>query len=124
MALKIGYDLFAGASQAGTDSGVPGVIQVETAKALSYHCRIQRLSDNQYYNASTKAYQAGAPAQSLEITIPGSDEVNPSAIRRLMLRIPKEAQDGIVAATGFTATVYANGDTPTGGIAMTIVQKP
>lgn len=123
MALKVGYDLFAGASQAGTNSGVPGVIQVETAKALSYHCRIQRLSDNQYYNASTKAFQAGAPAQSLEITIPGSDEVSPSAIRRLMLRIPKEAQDGITTA-GAVYTVYADGDTPAGGVAMTIVQQP
>ena len=122
MTLKIGYDLFAGASQAGTNSGVPGVIQVETAKALSYHCRIQRLSDNEYYNAVSKAFQAGAPVQSLEIEIPGSSEVSPSAIRRLAFRVPKEAQDDITVA-GAIYTVYADGDTPTGGVAMTLVQQ-
>lgn len=123
MGLKVGYDLFAGASQAGTNSGVPGTIQVETAKALKYFCRIQRLSDNQYYNATTKAFQAGAPAQALEIEIPGSAELNPDAIRRLKFRIPKEAKDGITSA-GATYTVYADGDTPAGGVGMTLVFQP
>ena len=82
------------------------------------------MSDNFYYNASTKAFQAGAPAQALEIEIPGSKESNPQATRRLAFKIPKEAQDGIAAATGATYTVYADGDTPAGGVAMTLVFQP
>ena len=123
MGLKVGYDLFAGASQAGTNSGVPGVLQAETEVALKHYCRIVRLSDNYYYNATTKAFQAGAPAQADEIEIPGSAELNPSAIKRLAFRIPKEAQAGITAA-GFTATIYGDGLTPAGGVGITIIQQP
>jgi len=104
--LKIGYDMFAGSSQAGTDSGVPGVIQVETAKAEPYKCRIQELDTNEYYDAVTRTFQGGATTPSEELTIPGSDEANPQALRRIAFRIPEEAQAGIGAA-GATFTIYA-----------------
>lgn len=124
MTLKIGYDLFAGASQAGTNSGVPGVLQLETAKALAYRIRLVRASDSYYWNETTGAFQAGATAEADELLIPGSDGLRPGAIRRLAMRLPKEAIDDITAA-GFTVTAYAAGDTPSSaGVDMTLEFQP
>jgi hypothetical protein len=124
MTLKIGYDLFAGASQAGYNSGVPGVIQIETAKALKYKLRVVRASDSNYWNATTGAFQAGAPAEADELTVPGSVETSPAAIRRLSMRLPAAAITGITSA-GFTVTAYATGDTPaSAGVDMTLEFQP
>jgi len=124
MTLKIGYDLFAGASQAGTNSGVPGVIQIETAKALAYRLKVQRASDSYYWNATSGAFQSGAVAEADEILVPGSNELRPGAIRRLMCRLPAECIAGITAA-GFTVTAYAAGDTPSSaGVDMTLEFQP
>lgn len=124
MTLKIGYDLFAGASQAGTDSGVPGVLQIETAKALAYRVKVQRASDSYYWNETSGAFQSGAVAEADELLVPGSDGLHPGAIRRLAMRLPKECIDGITSA-GFTVTAYAAGDTPSSaGVDMTLEFQP
>ncbi len=111
MALKIGYNLFAAASQMGVDTGMTGNIQIVTAKALTYKLRVQRTSDNYYWNNTTKAFVSGATAESVEITVPGSVENRPSAIRHLMMKLPNECVDAITTA-GCTILAYAAGDTP------------
>ena len=123
--LKVGFDLFAGSSQAGTDSSVPGVFQVETAKAEPYKVRIQELDSNEYYDAVTRAYQAGATTPAEELTVPGSNVANPSAIRRLSFRLPAEAVAGIGAA-GATLTFYAatTDSVSSGQEAITITFQP
>lgn len=112
--LRVGYDVFSGSSQAGTDSSIPGTVQVETNKKSVYRLGVQRLSDSFYYNATTKLFQVGRPAEADELLIPGSDSdrgIHP-AIRRLAARIPKEALDGITAA-GVKVMAYALGDQAT-----------
>jgi hypothetical protein len=114
--LKVGYDVFAGASQAGTDSGVPGLLTAETAKKGKHKVRIQRLSDNWYWNNTSGAFQAGATAEADELDFEGSYSasgrgIHP-AIRRLKMRIPKEVVTGATAA-GLKMYVYATGDSPT-----------
>jgi hypothetical protein len=122
--LRIGYDLFAGTSQAGTDGGVGGNVQVETAKALPYYLTIQRLSDNYFWNNTSQAFQAGDPAEVDEYMIPGSDGLQIGAIRRLLCKIPEAAAAGITAA-GFKAIAYASGDTPSSaGVDMTLEFAP
>jgi hypothetical protein len=122
--LKVGYDAFAGSSQAGTDSGVPGVIQVETAKAEKYFCRIQELDSNEYYNAATLAFQIADPGKAHHLVVTGSDAATIAAIRRLVLRIPAEAQAGIGAA-GATFTIYADSDSAAAGAeSITITFQP
>lgn len=127
MTLRIGYNLFAGSSQAGTDSNVPGDIQVETAKALKYKLRVVRASDSWYWNATTGAFQAGAPAEADELDFVGSYSLNGQsvpAIRRIAMKLPAAVIAGITSA-GFTVTAYATGDTPaTAGVDMTLEFKP
>ena len=110
MALKVGYDVFKGAAQAGTNDGTPGVVQVETDSNLAHYMRIQRLSDSFYWNATTKAFQAGVPAESDELLIQGSDVTSGSSTskRRLSDRIPYEALVGI-DGDGCVLTVYPSG---------------
>lgn len=124
MALKVGYNVFAGAAQAGTNDGTPGVVQAEVDTNVTYHMRIQRLSDSEYWNDTTKAFQAGIPAQADEIMMQGSDQSSGSisAHRRLSDRIPYEALEGI-DADGCTVTVYPNGDFAS-GVAITLAYKP
>jgi len=111
MALKIGYNLFAAASQMGVNTGMTGNIQIVTAKALKYKLRVQRTSDSYYWNNTTGAFVSGATAESVEITVPGSVENRPAAIRYLMLKLPNECVD-LLTAAGCTLLTYASGDTP------------
>lgn len=123
--LRIGYDLFAGSTQAGTDSSVMGNIQIETAKALKYKLQVQRLSDDNYWNnVSSPGWQAGVPSEADDLDFVGSDELNPQAIRRCMMKLPKEVLDGI-DLDGYILTAYATGDTPAAdGVAITLPYKP
>jgi hypothetical protein len=125
--LRIGYDLFAGSSQAGTDSSVPGDILLETAKALKYKLQVQRASDSYYWNATTGAFQSGAPAEADELDFFGSyspSGATPQAVRRLRMKIPDAVATGITSA-GFTVTAYATGDTPSSaGVDMTLEFAP
>jgi len=126
MALRIGYDLFSGASQAGIDNSVPGVVQVETAKALKYKLKIQRLADNKEWNTTTGAWATATVAEADELDFEGSvtSSGNVPAIRRISMRIPAEALVGI-DADGCIITAYATGDTPSSaGVAMTLAFKP
>lgn len=109
--LRIGYDVFSGSSQAGTDSSVSGLVQVETNKKGLYRMGLERLSDNNFYNATTKAFVGSRPAEADELAFEGSDSdrgIQP-VIRRLLGRLPKEALAGITAA-GVKVRVYAPGD--------------
>lgn len=118
--LKIGYDLFKEPSQAGTHYADAGVIQVVTAKALAYRLEIKRLSNDYFWNHTTGAWVASAPAESANLLIQGSDATRPSALRRLACKIPKEALVGI-DGDGAIFTAFAAGDTPaTEGVAMTL----
>jgi hypothetical protein len=112
MTLKVGFDVFAGASQAGVNDGSPGVIQAEVDQSGAYYISLQRLSDNYYYNATTKTFQASRPSQSNELLIPGSVVVGSSfsggSYRRLKEKIPKEALSGITSA-GVKIFVYPDG---------------
>jgi len=109
MTLKIGYDVFKGASQAGTNDGTPGVVQAEVDGTTAYYMRVQRLSDSYYWNNTAKAFQAAVPGQSDEILIQGSDGVSgTSGNRRLSDRIPYEALVGI-DSNGCKITVYPDG---------------
>lgn len=123
MALKVGYNVFAGAAQAGTNDGTPGVVQAEVDSNVSYHMRIQRLSDDYYWNNSTGAFQASATAQAVEIMIQGSDQSSGSisAHRRLSDRIPYEALVGI-DSDGCTVTVYPDGALAS-GVAITLAYE-
>jgi len=122
--LRIGYELLAGSSQAGTDGGVMGNIVVETTKAKKYYLTVQRLSDNHYWNNTTAAFGAGDPAEADEILIPGSDELHPNAIRILKCTLPAACRTGITAA-GFKVIAYATGDTPSSaGVDMTLEFAP
>lgn len=113
--LKVGYDVFAGASQAGTNDGTPGVVQAEVTESKAYYMQITRLSDDNYWNNTTKAFQAGEPAQADEIVMQGSQPCYGSfnAHRRLMDRIPYEALIASTAA-GNTVKVYPDGDKASG----------
>ncbi|MCK5639773.1 MAG: hypothetical protein KAJ19_03210 [Gammaproteobacteria bacterium] len=112
--LKMGYDIMSGPSQAGTNPNLSGNLQLETAKALKYFIKIQRLSDDYWWNNTSGAFQAGAVAEADEKVFDGSfTPVGklPAAIRRLMMKLPEEALAGITAA-GTKITAYATGDTP------------
>jgi hypothetical protein len=124
--LKVGYNVFAGASQAGTNSGTPGVVQAEVNQSKAYFMKIQELNANEYWNNTTKAFQVADPAQADEIEIQGSCPYSgsPNTIRRLSDRIPYEALAGIVA-DGCKVTVYADGETPAAdGVSITLAYKP
>lgn len=124
--MRLGYNVFSGSSQAGTDAGIPGTVQAETSQKGKHVIGVQRLSDNRYYNATTQAFDVARPAEVDELEIPGSDSdrgIQP-AIRRLETRLPFECNDAI-DADGFVVFVY-----PTGGQAgadertMTLAFKP
>jgi len=120
--LRIGYNLFKGATQGGTDSSTPGVIQIETAKALKYKLRVQRLSDNKYWDTSTPGWETSAPAEADELDFVGSDSQssNWGAIRRCAMRLSDTILAGI-DGDGVIITAYASGDTiGTDGIPMTL----
>lgn len=120
MALKVGYDVFKGASQAGTNDHTAGVVQAEVDTNSTYHMRIQRLSDNYYWNNTSGAFQAGATAQADEIQIQGSDQSSGSisAHRRLSDRLPVESLVGI-DSDGCILTVYPDGALGS-GVAITL----
>lgn len=123
--LRIGYDLFAGASQAGIDDGTPGNIQVETAKALKYKVKVQRLSDDKYWDTSTPGWEASEPAEADELDFVGSwnSTGTLSATRRIAMKLPATLLAG-VDSDGCVVTVYATGDTPaTDGVAMTLAYQ-
>jgi hypothetical protein len=124
--LRVGYDLFAGSSQAGIDASISGVIQVETAKALKYKLKIKRLSDDKYWDTSTPGWETSEPAEADELDFVGSEVLTgqaPSALRRLQMRIPQTILEGI-DSSGAIFTVYATGDTPaTAGVAVTLAYQ-
>jgi hypothetical protein len=109
--LRIGYDLFAGSSQAGTDGGVGGDILIETNAASTYKLRIIRTSDGHYFNNTTGAYGAGAPAEADEMTVPGSEGLQKSAISRLRCKLPALARS-LATSAGLTVVAYPSGGTP------------
>lgn len=113
MGIKIGYDLFAGASAAGTASGVTGNLQVETAVAGKHKVRIQRGDDDDYWNATTGAFDNGATSEANELTFPGSEQADGRgpAIRRLSTKLP-EAMLALSAGQLLTINVYPTGGTP------------
>jgi len=115
MALKVGFDIFAGTSQAGTDAGIPGNLQAETVVAGKHGIRVQRNSDNQYWNNSSGAFQAGATAEALELYFRGSVSargIQPAKMR-LVEKLPKELLAAATAA-GLTSLVYPEGEQATG----------
>lgn len=120
--LKVGYNIFAGAAQTGSASTSKGIVQVETAAPGVHRLRIQRLSDDYYWNNTSKAFQAAAPAEALEVQIPGSEDTfggNPT-FRRLSAKLSTEQVAGITAA-GVKFTAYAAGDNPaTEGASCTV----
>lgn len=121
--LRIGYNLFKGASQSGSGS-FGGTIQVETAKAKKYYLQVKRLSDDYYWNDTTGTFVTPAPAEANMILIPGSDEANPDLYRRLECHLPELCRAGITSA-GVTFTAYATGDTPSSaGIDLTLEYAP
>lgn len=124
--LRVGYDLFAGSSQAGVDASIPGNVQVETNEAKAYVCQIQRLSDNQFYNHVTPGWQAGIPTEAQDLAIPGSSSVRGimPAIRRLEFKIPTTVLAGITSA-GCVINVYPTGGTAAvNGVELTLAYKP
>jgi hypothetical protein len=122
--LRIGYELLAGSSQSGTDSGIMGNIVIETAKSTKHFLTIRRLSDNYYWNNTSAAFQSGDPAEADEYPIPGSDEIRPKTVRILKCKIPGLCRAGITSA-GFTVIAYATGDTPSSaGVTMTLTFAP
>ncbi len=123
--LRVGYDVFAGSSQAGQDSSVPGVLQAETSVKGLHKVQVQRLSDDEYFNATTLAFQAGVPAEADDLDFQGSESdrgIQP-AIARLSMRLPKEVNAN-VDSSGMTITVYGTGLTPAGGVAITLAYQP
>lgn len=126
--LRVGYNVFSGSSQAGTDSSVAGTIQAETATQGLHRIAIQRASDSEFYNATTQAYQAGAVAEADDLPFAGSTSdrgIHPT-IRRLEERLPKEAAQGI-DADGATFSIYPDGSKGAGSPAeqdITIGFKP
>jgi hypothetical protein len=112
--LRIGYALFKGASQAGVvfsaaNAATPGNVEIETNEAKAYKLQVQRLSNNEYWNGSTKAWQAGDPTTA-DITVEGSDVVNPNPDRRLIHRPSLDMCAGI-DSDGVKFTVYPVGGT-------------
>ncbi len=117
--LKVGYNVFAGTSQAGTDAGVPGEIQAETAVSGLHKVRVIRLSDDYYWNNTSEAFQAGATAEADELDFRGSESERgfTSAIRRLRMRLPQDLLDDVTSA-GLKVFVYETGGSPTTYVEM------
>lgn len=115
MPLKVGFDIFCGTTQAGTDAGIPGDLLAETVVAGKHGIRVQRNSDNHYWNNTTGAFQAGATAEADELYFKGSvshRNIQP-AKARLKEKLPKELLAGATAA-GLTILVYPEGEQGTG----------
>lgn len=119
MALKIGWNLFAGASQAGTDSGVKGDLVAEVPLAGAYYIQVQRLSDDNYWDFAAEGWQAGAPTDSENLVFPGSVGYSGTgpAIRRLAAKLPDEMWAGVTTA-GVKIWVYESGGSATSYIEM------
>jgi len=119
--LKIGYDIFAGSSQAGTDSSVPGNLIAETSQKGKHKVKVQRLSDNQYWDWVAEAWQAGLTAEGedgdFEGSYPDSGRGTYAAVRRLAMKLPQDILDGLTAA-GVKIWVYKTGDAPSEYIQM------
>lgn len=106
MPLKVGFDIFAGASQGGTNSGVRGNLQAEAVVAGKHCVEVRRLSDNFYWNHTTQAYQGGQPAEADEMEFLGSAQTTIApAIRRLSMKLPDALIAGATAA-GISVLVY------------------
>lgn len=120
--LRIGYNLFKGASQS-SSALFGGTFQVETAKAKKYLIKVTRTADGYYWNHTSGAFQSGAVAEGDEMVIPGSDEANPKAYRRLEFNLPEALRTALT--TGCTVTAYATGDTPSSaGVDIVLEAKP
>lgn len=119
MALKLGWDLFAGASQAGTDSGVKGCLVAEVPVAGKYYVQVQRLSDDEYWDFVAEVWQAGAPTDSENSAFVGSVGYSGTgpAVRRLSMRLPAEMWAGVTSA-GLKIWAYEDGGSATSYISM------
>lgn len=119
MGLKIGWDLFAGSSQAGTDSSVAGLLVAEVPLAGKYYIQVQRKSDDYYWDFVAEVWQAGAPTDAENWVFPGSVGYSGTgpAIRRLSARLPEEMWVA-AASTGVKIWVYEDGGSPTSYIEM------
>lgn len=119
MALKIGWDLFAGSSQAGTDSSVAGLLVAEVPQAGKYYIKVQRLSDDEYWDFTAGAWQAGDTVDAENWEFPGSLGYSGTgpAIRRLSARLPEEMWAGVTSA-GCKIWVYEDGGSATSYIEM------
>ena len=119
--LKIGYNIFEGSSQAGTDSSVPGTLIAETSQKGKHKVRVQRLSDNQYWDWVAEAWQVAATVEAEDGDFVGSftdsGRATYAAVRRLSMRLPQDVLDGLTAA-GVKIWVYKTGDTPSEYIQM------
>lgn len=125
-ALRIGYALFKGGSQAGVEdatlSFTPGNVEIETNEAKAYRLQIQRKSDDQYWNYTTGAWQAGDPTTN-DTPVPGSNVVNPNANRRLIYK-PSLDMLAAAGADGILFTVYPVGGTAGANGASVQVNQP
>ena len=124
--LRIGYALFKGGSQAGVEDATieftPGNVEIETNEAKAYRLQIQRLSDSQYWNYTSGAWQVGDPTTN-DTPVPGSDGLNPNANRRLIYK-PDLDMLAAAGADGILFTVYPVGGTAGANGASVQVNQP
>lgn len=108
--LRIGYALFKGASQAGViGDKTPGNVEIEADEAKVYKIQIQRKSNDEYWNGTTEAWQAGDPTTD-DVTVPGSEELHPNKDRRLIYKPSLDMLEG-VDSDGVLFTAYPVGGT-------------
>jgi hypothetical protein len=123
MALRIGYALFKGASQAGVAGDLtPGNVEIEVDQSKTYKLQVQRLADSEYWNDTTKAWQAGDPTTD-DITVPGSLQQNGAgpAHQRLIVKPSLDMCLGI-DADGVLFTAYPSDDVAANGASVQVNQ--
>lgn len=119
--LRIGYALFKGASQAGViGDKTPGNIEVETNEAKDYRVQVQRLSDNFYWNNTTKAFQAGDPTVD-DIKLTSTTDFSPRNCIRLTLK-PSLDMCAAITSAGALFSVYPTDDVAANGASIRIDQ--
>lgn len=123
MALKVGYDIFAAPTQAGSTDATPGLLLAETVASGKHKVRLVRSQDGKYYNATTGVWDAGATAEADELNFAGSfspsGPANGSSVRRLKMRLPNAVVAAVTSGT-LAMTVYASG----GAVGTTAVTVP
>ncbi len=122
MALKIGYAVFKGTSQAGYDDGTPGNVEIEVDEAKTYRLQVKRLSDNEYWNDTDQVWQAGDPTVK-DIVVPGStsNTGNIPSNRRLIVKPSLDMIAGI-DSDGVLFTAYPADNTAANGSSVQVNQ--